>query len=272
MTDCRCLSGAYCLWVLSSVLLGSLFMLRTSAQVDVCQNNCQSTDRLTGPFHLKYTRPHPWKQTVFPTKLEGFCKLGCQLFFAEFPRNTTCKRLCDYYYRYRVTTGYSDLAESAISECRDGCDIAVQVCQPGFYCITGEMLPCPPGTFREPVANLGVVALEGVSKCTRCPPGRYRPADKGKNADDCTKCPVGKYANVAGSVLVSDCKRCPAGKVAEELGMAACKCMTNNGVANSCDQTYYSNSNPDTTRYYLPDKNGETIDFYRQTSPFIGRW
>lgn len=274
------LPTAYLLWVLSSLVLGMLFLSSrpSHAQVSICQANCNSAERLTGPFQLLHTKQHPWKQTGFPTKLDGFCKLGCQLFYAEFPRNTTCKRMCDYYYRYQVTVGYNDLAEQAISECRDGCDIALQICQPGFYCpaepapSAGEMLPCAPGSYRLPVQGLGIVALKGVQQCTLCPPGRYRAEGRGKTPDDCAKCPIGKYANIPGSVLVSDCKRCPAGKVAEQAGMPACKCMTDNGQANSCDQGYYSSNNPDTTRYYLPDATGYFVDFYRETSPYIGRW
>jgi hypothetical protein len=30
-----------------------------------------------------------------------------------------------------VTTGYSDIIEQAKQECRDGCDIALEVCQAG---------------------------------------------------------------------------------------------------------------------------------------------
>lgn len=82
----------------------------------------------------------------------------------QVPKNTTCKRLCDYFYRYEITTGYSDIAEEAKLECQNGncfdvanpfaihkynisylgCDIALQVCEPGYYCSVGEMLPCPP--------------------------------------------------------------------------------------------------------------------------------
>jgi len=240
-------------------------VLLVQAQVNTCQDNCKSSDRLVGPFRMVNTRPHPWSQAVFPTNKFGFCQMGCQFFFTEFPVISTCKRLCDYIYRYQTTVSYSDLAETAISECRDGCDIALLVCQAGFYCTNGEMIPCPPGRYRESIPNLSILELNSATICKECPPGRYRPASKGKKPDDCVKCPLGKYAGVTGSVLVSDCKRCPAGKTSEEEGMEECKCIN----ADSCalpitvpvDQTR-------TTRDYYADG----VDFARETIPFIGRW
>jgi hypothetical protein len=119
------------------------------------------------------------------------------------------------------------------------------------------MLPCPPGTYREPVKDVSVRALAEATECTKCPYGRYRPANKGKSAEDCDLCPVGTYANVTGSTQESDCQRCPAGQNAEERGMRLCKCIT----PDSCNlqiggETYYKNK----------------IDYYRETIPFIGRW
>ena len=152
----------------------------TFSQVDICQANCASTDRLTGPRRMENTLPHPWSQAVFPTENFGFCQMGCQFFFSEFPVNTTCKRLCDYIYRYQVTVGYSDLAEQAINECRDGCDIALQVCQPGFYCNHGEMHPCQAGRYRETIDDLSIQSLNSATVCTECPPGRYRASERGK--------------------------------------------------------------------------------------------
>jgi len=188
------------------------------AQVEICQANCASSDRLTGPEVTPNTRPHPWNIAPFPNKNFGFCQMGCQLFFSEFPYNVTCKRLCDFTYRYDTKVGYSDLNEQAISECRDGCDIALQVCQAGYFCNDGRMTVCAPGSYRESVSGVSIEQLSHTKECTLCPPGRYRAINKGKSANDCTLCPVGKYANVLGSVLVSDCKRCPAGKNAEERG------------------------------------------------------
>jgi hypothetical protein len=175
--------------------------------VERCQQNCEAADRLTGPTRMLHTLPHPYKITQFPTKNSGFCKLGCQYFFSEYPNNVTCKNACNYAYRYRVTTGYSDVTEESILNCRDGCDIALQICQAGFYCNNGGMFPCQPGTFRT--AATGSEVLE----CSKCPHGRYRVRDKGKSADECQLCPIGKYANVTGSVTVTECLRCPAGKV-----------------------------------------------------------
>ena len=97
----------------------------------------------------------------------------------------------------------------------DGCDIALQVCQPGFYCNHGEMHPCQAGRYRETIDDLSIQSLNSATVCTECPPGRYRASERGKKEEDCSKCPRGKYASVTGSVLVSDCVRCPAGKFAE---------------------------------------------------------
>lgn len=267
----------YCLyagWVISTLLF---FRSGTLGQVEICQENCADSNRLNGPLIMPATRSHPWKQAVFPTKLQGFCKMGCQLFFAEYPKNTTCKRMCDYYYRSRETVGYSDIVENAKLECNDGCDIAVQVCQPGFYCRGGQMTPCAPGKFRGQVKSLSIVDLEGALSCELCPPGRYRKSDRGKSPDDCTRCPIGKFANIPGSVLVSDCKRCPSGKNAEEAGMAECTCMTNSGLggSKSCDldlTKIAGSRSTDTRHYYLEDSSGQNVDFYRETIPYIGRW
>ena len=128
------------------------------SQVEICQENCASSDRLTGPRRMENTLPHPWSQAVFPTANFDFCQMGCQFFFSEFPVNTTCKRLCDYIYRYQVTVAYSDLAEQAINECRDGCDIALQVCPPGFYCNHGEMHPCQAGRYRATIEDLSIAS------------------------------------------------------------------------------------------------------------------
>ena len=249
-----------CAFYVICFFVGSRFDM-VGGQVLTCQNNCESADRLVGPFRMTNTRPHPWSQAVFPTDKFGFCKLGCQFFFTEFPVNTTCKRLCDFMYRYQTTVSYSDIAETAIQECRDGCDIGLLVCQAGFYCTQGQMIPCPPGRYREPIPNLAVVSLNLATECTECPPGRYRPASKGKTTDDCAKCPLGKYAGVTGSVLVSDCKRCPAGKTSEQEGMQECKCIN----AKSCDLPINIQG---TVEHFYQNE----VDFNRETVPFIGRW
>lgn len=233
------------------------FDFTVHAQLELCQSNCASSDRLVGPTRMLDTRPHPWKIAEFPTKQQGFCALGCQLFYNEVPRNSTCKRLCNYFYRYKITVGYNDLAEEAKLECQDGCEIALQVCQAGYFCDSGVMLPCPAGTYREPVTDVSIVALDKAAVCTKCPFGRYRSTNKGKSADECTKCPIGTYANVTGSVKVSDCLRCPAGMNAEEEGQRLCKCITGDSCGTTIDKLeMYSNG----------------IDYYRESVPFVGRW
>jgi hypothetical protein len=234
-----------------------------NAQLEACQANCESSDRLAGPTRMTNTLPHPWKIAQFPSKNSGFCKLGCQFFYTEFPRNTTCKRMCGYYYRYKVTDGYSDIAEEAKLECQDGCEIALQICQEGYYCSKGIMTECPPGTYREAVTDVSVLALDFAHECTKCPYGRYRSTPKGKSADECTKCPIGKYANVTGSIKVSDCQRCPAGKTAYKEGMRLCECIT----GDSCDLDLTTIGN---NLYFAEEVQGK--DYFRETVPFIGRW
>jgi hypothetical protein len=230
--------------------------------LNLCQANCDSGDRLTGPTRMTDTHDHPWKVARFPTTTVSFCKLGCQLFFSEDPKNTSCKNICDFYYRIKVTTAYSDVVQEAALECRDGCDIALQVCQAGFNCRDGRMAACPAGTYREPIPNISMKAISTASTCTPCPGGRYRSLIKGQSADDCSLCPIGKYVNVTGSMEETACQRCPAGKTSAEMGSPYCVCITDE----SCNMTvtpYGQNK----TAYFL---NG--VDYFRETVPFIGRW
>lgn len=241
-------------------LLLSLFAVYfdlTRSQLTLCQSNCQTADRLTGSTRMPNTLDHPFATARFPSTNSGFCQLGCTIFYNEVPRNTTCKRLCGYFYRIKTTAGYSDLATEALLECQDGCDIGLQVCQAGYYCNHGEMLPCPAGTFREPVANVSIRALNEAKKCTPCPNGRYRSTIRGASADDCSLCPIGYYVNATGSTSVNDCVRAPAGQNAQNTGMRLPNCIT----PDSCNVTindieYFSNG----------------VDYYRETVPYIGRW
>jgi hypothetical protein len=227
-------------------------------QLKLCQSNCNSVGRIVGPTKMLYTRSYPFAIAPFPTdKFDNFCKLGCQKFYSDDPKNTTCKSYCDHFFRYKVTTGYSDYIEEAILQCKDGCDIGLKVCQAGYYCVDGNMLPCPPGTFREGAVNVSKTDLPIVHNCTLCPYGRYRSEIKGKSADECSKCPIGRYANSMGNTKESDCLRCPAGTNAEEEGMRVCTCIDND----SCDLDING------VHYF---KNG--VDYNRETIPFIGRW
>jgi len=227
----------------------------------LCQANCNSDDRLFGPIKPPDTRTHPWKVAQFPSTTTAFCKLGCQYFFSYYSNNNTCINQCKYQYRYQATTGYSDSAELAKLECLDGCNIALSICQAGYYCVNGNMTVCPAGKYRESVSDLSLITLEKVHTCINCPYGRYRALDKGRSANDCSKCPVGKYANVTGSVKESDCQRCPAGKFADEEGSRYCKCIT----TESCDMVVDIGGKEET--FY---KDG--VDYYRESVPYIGRW
>lgn len=244
------------------IWLGLLVMLffyieQSTSQLDLCRSNCASADRLTGPTRMPETRDHPWHTARYPATNTGFCQLGCTIFFNEVPRNTTCKKLCGYFYRYKVTTGYSDLITEALLECQDGCDIGLQVCQAGFFCNNGQMLPCPAGTYREPVKNVSIVALEEAKECTKCPFGRYRSTIRGKKADDCNLCPVGYYVNAIGSTSINECVRTPAGLVSQSMGMRLPTCIT----PDSCNVTING-------QIYFADG----VDYYRETVPYIGRW
>ena len=74
-------------------------VIMVDSQLELCQTNCISSDRLVGPTRMLHTRPHPYSEAEYPTPTQGFCKLGCQLFYTEVPKNTTCKRY-DYSSNY----------------------------------------------------------------------------------------------------------------------------------------------------------------------------
>lgn len=244
------------------LMIALMLLLYSNATVELCQANCDSSDRLVGPTRMRDTLTHPWKVAEFPSASKEFCRLGCTYFFSMSPQNYTCKNVCGYSYRYQTTSKYSDIAEEAILECQDGCDIALLICQSGFYCANGEMLPCLAGSYREPTKiDLSIISLSAATTCTLCPAGRYLPSSKGKSPDSCKKCPLGKYADVTGSKVVSDCKRCPAGTTAEEEGMASCKF-----ISPQSDDLQIKIDGFTPINYY---KNG--VDYYRETIPYSGR-
>jgi hypothetical protein len=167
---------------------------------------------------------------------------------------------CDDTYRSKahISVGYSDLADTARLECRDGCTIALKRCQPGYKCTQtstdgsggysyGFMSICPPGTFRD-------VSYEQVEQCVDCPQGRYREDEKGRYMESCTQCPVGKYVNETGSNSILECLRCPAGRFGKISGLALCECITPASCA-------------DLQEYESPADAEK-----RATFPFIGRW
>ena len=208
-----------------------------SCQVTVCQANCESDRRIAGPTKMANTLPHPYKVDRFPTPRSEFCKMGCSMLYSDAPKNSTCIKLCNHMYRYNATIGYIDTMEQARLSCIDGCTIGLKVCEPGYFCYEGDMLPCGAGSYREPILDVSILELERTQECMLCPVGRYRRSNKGKSPDDCSKCPVGTYIDIEGSRSKADCKRCPAGKNAEENGMANCKCTTENRAdpkVNSC--------------------------------------
>ena len=134
--------------------------------------------------------------------------------------------------------------------CDDGDDTqflpieAPTTCLEGFYCPTGEINPCPSGTYSE------IPGLQREDNCKPCPSGKY--CTGGVIQDDCEKghycvsgsstptptyiytdsevgmlcplgyycligtskltaCPIGKFTNSEGSDEESDCNVCSAG-------------------------------------------------------------
>ena len=165
-------------------------MLEVAAQISLCHANCASPDRAVQTINKK-SRDHPFGLLPNPSKYSQYCKIGCQFYYVDVPKNTTCKRVCEYYYRHDVTTGYSDSMEQAINECQDGCAIANLVCDEGYYCSGGEMRPCPVGTYRPSIQNFSIWAFDSAEQCLDCPSGRYRSQIKGE--EECVnreKCEV----------------------------------------------------------------------------------
>lgn len=203
----------------------------------------EEQDPLRNPLHL--TRPYPYHiaannedEYLFPE----FCKLGCTYFFVssdsddETGKTTLgqCVDQCDDKYSYNSSTPpYNDLAEMARLECRDGCLMALKMCQPGYYCLQvsfdddfgddvadgsvenslrykgGAMIHCPTGTYRD-------VSYDVVTQCKPCPPNYFREDVKGRSISSCSPCPAGTSAVNPGSTSIKDCVRCPAGTFSTE--------------------------------------------------------
>jgi hypothetical protein len=185
-----------------------------------------------------------------PNSYSKFCEYGCAIFYAS-PSDpmylSECMDKCDNYYNYNLTVGYNDYIEVARSECRDGCQIALRRCKPGYYCTKdGFMAHCPVGSFRD-------VDYHAVETCNPCPPGRFRDDVRGKALNDCTKCPPGTYNDRNGSSSIQDCKRCPAGTFTSGPGSEYCICIT----PAACEKDQYPSP-------------GDAEK--RDTIPYIGRW
>lgn len=223
-----------------------------------------NTPTTAEPTSLPTVAPTNLEPTVAPTSPED--------------QNTLqlCLDRCDFTYQYKITVGYSDIAELARLECWDGCQIANYRCQPGYYCFKGMMLACPVGKYRT-------VAYEHVEECFLCPTGRYRDRLGGRSADDCDLCPTGKFIDVVGSDDVGDCKRCPAGKFGIEPGVSDCACISKrscidkpDGVATLERRTAEMDENLPEVEFmadyeveveYLQDLREK-----RDSVPFIGRF
>mmetsp|Transcript_26319 Transcript_26319/g.52480 ORF Transcript_26319/g.52480 Transcript_26319/m.52480 type:complete len:453 (+) Transcript_26319:177-1535(+) len=216
-------------------------------------------------------------QTPNPNPFSKFCEAGCTFFFAGTPEPlpgggnaimlSQCTNECDSVYRSaaHITVGYSDLAEAARLECRDGCQIALARCRPGYRCTQAEMYEeggvekftdgkmeiCPPGKFRD-------FSYDQVTQCVDCPAGRYREDEKGRYMETCSQCPVGRYVNSTGSNSILDCLRCPAGRFGKFPGLALCACINEKTCI----------TDPTDPSYFESPANAER----RETFPFEGRW
>ena len=216
------------------------FVSSTSEQ---CYKDCHSSPRPVGPTRpwdeeddlgnaLRITKPYPHhfasvdvEEGNYP--FAGFCSLGCKYFFVSSGAGDVdstvstldqCLNQCDKNFSYNITV-YSDLMEVARLECRDGCQMALKRCQPGYYCLQvsfdkvtdpisnipqkqytgGEMIPCPAGTYRE-------TSYDAITQCIECPPNYYREDIKGKSSADCAECPP-YTSSKKGSNSVKDCIR-----------------------------------------------------------------
>ena len=197
-----------------------------------------------------------------PNPYSQFCELGCAYFYSS-PNDplhiSECTNKCDDYYKYNVTVGYNDLIEVAKLECRDGCQIGLMRCQPGYYCSQiqlrdqeggggfegGWMRHCPAGTYRD-------ISYDAVEECIPCPPGRFREDIKGRHLEGCNKCQAGTYNSELGISTIRGCHRCPAGTFTNEPGSETCVCIT----PAACKDEFPSPGDAEK----------------RETVPFIGRW
>lgn len=219
------------------------------ATIDTCNLDCtRDPNERPNRLHTDQrpaTRPYPYYLAPAPTPHKEFCQLGCTYFYstpAKGMTNITCKSKCDEVYNFPSSiVQYADLIEVARWECRDGCDLALALCQPGYYCRDGAMRLCPPGQWRD-------LNYSHIEQCFNCEKGRYRPVPGGVSMASCIKCPAGYFLNATGATEATQCKRCPDGTFAPEPGMDLCKCIT----PRSC----------------LP----EWQNFQRASVPFIGRW
>jgi hypothetical protein len=180
--------------------------------------------------------------TPVPNPYSKYCERGCAQFFSEssvaaIVELETCRGKCaSFYGTYNVSVGYSDPMEVAKLECQNGCFLALQRCQPGYFCTQptpfgpadangiiqlagGQMAPCDRGEYRE-------TSYDAVQECLLCPPGTYRDGMRGVSPNSCTKCPVDTSSPGAGSTSISNCLRCASGTFAHEEGSALCKCIT----------------------------------------------
>lgn len=225
------------------------------------------------PYNISDTLFHTFHrmEPIHPNPYSRYCELGCSMFYSPSEKSksqatsrnktttlSSCQDECDEMYQYNISVGYNDHVEIARLECRDGCQIALKRCQPGYYCLQpepqssnttifsgGTMMECPAGTYRP-------LDYGAVSQCIPCPPGRFREATKGKSLDSCTKCPSSMYNENFGATSILDCVRCPAGTFMEEKGASKCSCIT----PASCKNDYDSPADAEK----------------RDTVPYIGRW
>jgi len=265
------------------VIVWSICIAGIAATEEQCHVDCRAApQRLVGPTRpsdafdalgnpLALTRNYPYhvvsSSEESSVDFPKYCEWGCTYFFVapdvhplllSSGKSTLdlCFDQCDETFRYNITVGYNDLIETARLECRDGCQIGLIRCQPGYFCTQaspakeneaytrGVMLPCEAGTYRT-------VDYNQVTRCEPCPKNHFREDIKGKSASDCKKCRAGTSTRKTINTSIKDCVRCPAGFYSEEG--SSCKCIT----PQSCKEEQ------------LPfPADAEK----RDSVPYIGRW
>jgi hypothetical protein len=115
-------------------------------------------------------------------------------------------------------------------------------CPSGFYCIDGDVRPCPAGTFGG-VEGLSTAVCSGA--CT-APPGSYCGAGMTASLQG-VPCPVGQFSQ--GGVMLLSCSVCPGGQFGAAIGLSSATCSgpcpvgrySTTGKCVSCPQGTFGN-------------------------------
>lgn len=106
-----------------------------------------------------------------------------------------------YFATYSTGTNISTLSRAGFS--------SQAPCPVGYYCIDGNLLSCPPGSF-------GVASMQSTpAGCKMCPTGSYGTDLAAVDASVCLRCPRGSYSALPGAAL---CSFCPSGSAQPAIG------------------------------------------------------